>query len=163
MTKAEELFHRIANELPGAKESKMFGALCIKAPNGKASAMFYKEDMIFKLEGEPLKSALSLDGAKLFDPMGSRPMGGWVQLSFNYADKWPEIAKISFDKVKTLLIANLFLVSINFWRFQLVYRLCIFRSLKHHLFYQNKSRYYPPYITDLTYRHCHPCLNGKIW
>jgi hypothetical protein len=103
MTKAEELFHQIAAEIPEAKESKMFGALCIKAPNGKASAMFYKEDMVFKLEGEPLKEALSLDGAKLFDPMGTRPMGGWVQLSLTYADKWPEIALTSFEQVKAIV------------------------------------------------------------
>ena len=102
MTKAEELFHQIAAELPDAKESKMFGALCIKAPNGKASAMFYKDDMVFKLAGEPLNEILSLDGAKLFDPMGSRPMGGWVQLSLAYADRWPEIAKTSFEQVRLL-------------------------------------------------------------
>lgn len=102
MTKAEELFHHIAAQLPDAKESKMFGALCIKAANGKASAMFYKEDMVFKLDGEPLKVALSLDGAKLFDPMGGRPMGGWVQLSYDYADKWPEIGKTSYEQVKLL-------------------------------------------------------------
>src|ERR1700756_2910200 len=100
MSESEELFHQIAMGLPDAKESKMFGALCIKAPNGKASAMFYKEDMVFKLAGEPLKEALSLDGAKLFDPMGNRPMGGWVQLPYVYADRWPEIAKISFAQVR---------------------------------------------------------------
>ena len=103
MTKAEELFHLIASELPEAKQSKMFGALCIKAPNGKASAMFYKEDIVFKLHGDPLKEVLSLDGAKLFNPMGSRPMGGWVQLSFNYSNSWPEIAKISYDQVKAIV------------------------------------------------------------
>lgn len=102
MTKAEELFHQIAALIPEAKESKMFGALCIKAPNGKASAMFYKEDIVIKLEGESLKEILSLDGAKLFDPMGGRPMGGWVQLSYKYAGKWPEIAKISYEQVKKL-------------------------------------------------------------
>lgn len=102
MTKAEELFHQIATQLPDAKESKMFGALCIKAPNGKASAMFYKEDIVFKLDGEPLKVALSLDGAKVFDPMGGRPMGGWVQLSYDYADKWAEIGKTSYEQVKLL-------------------------------------------------------------
>ena len=102
MTKAEELFHQIAAQIPEAKESKMFGALCIKAPNGKASAMFYKEDVVFKLEGESLKETLSLDGAKPFDPMGGRPMGGWVQLSYNYADRWPEIARISYEQVRKL-------------------------------------------------------------
>ena len=60
MKEAEELFHHIAAELPDAKESKMFGALCIKAPNGKASAMFYKGDIIFKLDGESLKKCFEL-------------------------------------------------------------------------------------------------------
>lgn len=106
MTKAEELFHQIATRIPEAKESKMFGAMCIKAPNGKASAMFYKEDMIFKLDGEPLKEMLSLDGAKLFDPMGGRPMGGWVQLPYSYASRWPEIAEISYNQVKELKVEN---------------------------------------------------------
>ena len=80
----------------------MFGALCIKAPNGKASAMFYKDNMIFKLTDEPLTEILKLEGAKLFDPMGNRPMSGWVQLPYSYAHKWPEIAKISFEQVKEL-------------------------------------------------------------
>jgi hypothetical protein len=35
MTKAEELFHKIAAELPDVTEGKMFGALCTKTPNGK--------------------------------------------------------------------------------------------------------------------------------
>ena len=102
MTKSEQLFHKIANELPDAKEGKMFGALCIKAPNGKSGVMFWKEDMIFKLEGDDMKTALSLKGAKLFDPMGNRPMGGWVQLSFDHSKKWAALAIKSMDYVKSL-------------------------------------------------------------
>ena len=102
MTKSEALFHEIAGHLPDAKEGKMFGALCIKAPNGKAGIMFWKEDMIFKLEGDDLKKALSLTGAKLFDPMGNRPMGGWVQLSFEHSKKWKELAVKSMEYVKNL-------------------------------------------------------------
>ncbi len=102
MTKSEELFHKIASEIPDTKESKMFGALCIKAPNGKAGVMFWHEDMIFKLEDEDLKKALGLKGAKIFEPMSNRPMGGWVQLSFDHSKKWKELAKKSMDYVKTL-------------------------------------------------------------
>ncbi len=102
MTQSEELFHQIAGQLPDAKESKMFGALCIKAPNGKASAMYYKDDIVIKLAGGALNDALSLDGAKLFDPMGGRPMGGWVQLPYIYADQWPAIAKVSYEQVRLL-------------------------------------------------------------
>ena len=102
MTKAEELFHQIASGIPDAAEGKMFGALCFKAPNGKAAAMFWKEFMIFKLEGEAEKEALSLDGAKLFDPRGGYPMGGWVQLSYDHAKKWPGFAKKAMEYVRTI-------------------------------------------------------------
>ena len=102
MTKAEELFHKIAGELPDAKEGKMFGALCIKAPNGKAGVMFWHEDMIFKLEDADLKKALGLKGAKIFEPMSNRPMGGWVQLSFDHSKKWKELATKSMEYVKAL-------------------------------------------------------------
>ena len=102
MTKAEEVFHKIVSDLPKAKESKMFGALCIKAPNGKAAAMFYKDDMIFKLDETAEKETMKLKGAKIFDPMGGRPMRGWVQLSFTHSNKWPELAKQAFDYVKKI-------------------------------------------------------------
>jgi hypothetical protein len=103
MTKAEKLYHEIAAEIPDCKESKMFGALCIKAPNGKAGVMFWKEEyMIFKLDGETLEQALKLKGAKLFDPMGGRPMGGWVQLSETHISKWKKYAAISMELVKKL-------------------------------------------------------------
>ena len=102
MTKAEELFHKIASELPDAKEGKMFGALCIKAPNGKAGVMFWKEFLVIKLEGEELQKALELKGAKIFTPMENRPMGGWVQLSFDHSKKWKELTKKSMEYVKTL-------------------------------------------------------------
>ena len=102
MTKAEELYHKIASSLPDAKESKMFGAQCIKAPNGKAAAMFHSNEMVFKLEGDDLTEALSLEGAHLFDPMGGRPMGGWVQLSYKHAPKWKSLAEKSMAYVKAL-------------------------------------------------------------
>ena len=87
-----ELFEKICEELPDAKPGKMFGAACIKAPNGKAVALFYKEQMVFKLNGTAETEALSLDGSEVFDPMGSRPMGGWIQVPFDYADRWHSFA-----------------------------------------------------------------------
>lgn len=102
MTKAEELFHSIAKDLPDAREGKMFGALCIKAPNGKAAAMFWKEYMIFKLENKDEAAAMKLKDAKIFDPMDGRPMKGWVQLSYEHSDKWSGFAKKAMDYVRTL-------------------------------------------------------------
>ena len=102
MTRAEELFHKIAAEIPSAKEGKMFGALCLKAPNGKSGVMFWKDNIVFKLKGNDLKKALTLKNAKLFDPMGNRPMGGWVQLSYEHSAKWKDLAKKSMEYVSSL-------------------------------------------------------------
>ena len=102
MTKTEEIFHKMAAEMADAKESKMFGAKCIKTPNGKAVLMVYNDNLVFKLEGDTLKEALSLDGAQLFDPMGGRPMGGWAQVPIKYADKWPDYAEKAMEYVKAL-------------------------------------------------------------
>ena|ERR1044072_9103526 len=103
MTKAEELFHSIAAGLPDVTEGKMFGALCTKTPNGKASTMFWKEYMIFKLLPEDEKEAMKLEGARIFDPAGKgRPMKGWVQLSYKHAAKWKALAVKATDYVKEL-------------------------------------------------------------
>src|SRR3954463_6188706 len=104
MTKPEELFHKIAADIPDTTEGKMFGALCIKAPNGKAGVMFWREDMIFKLQEDIVKEALSLKGAKLFDPMGGRPMNGWVQVPNVHSAKWQKYAVVAMDFVKKIKV-----------------------------------------------------------
>lgn len=101
MTKAERLFHQIADELPNVKESKMFGALCIKAKNGKSAAIFWKDEMTFKLNPENEKKALELKGARqgthLYAP--DRQMKGWVVVPFAYADQWKDLTKKSIECV----------------------------------------------------------------
>ena len=99
MTKNEELFHKIAAAIPDTTEGKMFGALCIKALNGKAGVMFWREDMIFKLDGDMLDKALAIPGAKLFDPMGGRPMNGWVQVPNVHSAKWKKYALTAMSGV----------------------------------------------------------------
>lgn len=102
MTKSEVLFHEIAAAIPDTCEGKMFGALCIKAPNGKAGVMFWKDDMIFKLEGEQLQAALSLKGAKMFDPMGGRPMNGWAHVPNTHSSKWKKFAETAMENVRKI-------------------------------------------------------------
>lgn len=102
MTLAESRFHEIASQIPDAAKGKMFGALCLKAPNGKAALMVWRDFMIFKLDKEALNEALSLDRAQLFTPMEGRPMNGWVQLDPSHADRWEQLAKEAFAYVRTL-------------------------------------------------------------
>lgn len=98
----EELFDQICDKITGAKRSAMFGAPCLKTPNGKAAVCLSKGYMVFKLDKATEKEVLSLSGAGPFDPMGGRPMGGWTQLGFEHKDRWLELSKKAIDFVAKL-------------------------------------------------------------
>lgn len=102
MTAAEELYHQIANTLPNAAKSKMFGALCLKAPNGKAGVMFWKDYMIFKLPDDEMREALAMDGIQMFTPMEGRAMNGWAQVPYHYADRWKAWAEKSMQNAAAI-------------------------------------------------------------
>ena len=106
MTKSEELFHKIASELPGATEGKMFGALCIKAPNGKAGVMMKNDNIIIKLSGDDEKEALKLEGAQVFDPMGGRPMNGWIEIPAAHAASWKHFAETGMANAASIQVAG---------------------------------------------------------
>lgn len=90
---AEETYHTSAQSIDGALESQMFGKPCYKLGT-KAFVCFFKSEMVFKLPEEPHKEAMSLEGSQLFDPSGKgRAMKEWVQVPFEYADKWPHFAQ----------------------------------------------------------------------
>jgi hypothetical protein len=69
----------------------MFGMPCLKN-NGKAFAGFYKGAMVFKLGTPKHAEALALPGARLFDPMGGRPMKEWVEVPPEYSSRWLDLA-----------------------------------------------------------------------
>ncbi|MCX6156241.1 MAG: hypothetical protein NT007_18985 [Candidatus Kapabacteria bacterium] len=71
----------------------MFGKPCLKI-NGKAFACLYENAIAFKLTGDEHKAALSLAGAKLFDPScRNRPMKEWVQVPAAHSDQWQYFAE----------------------------------------------------------------------
>ena len=109
MSSEEELYHQIAESLPDITKAKMFGALCLKASNGKAGVMYWTDKtpkknpfMIFKLKDADQEKAMLLKGAKVFEPVDGRTMNGWVQLSFDHAKKFPALAKAAMAYVATL-------------------------------------------------------------
>ena len=100
MTQQAELYLTIGNSLESAEQSQMFGKPCFKLGN-KAFVCFFQECMVFKLPIESNASALSLERAQLFDPSGkNRPMKEWVQVPFDYANKWEQYARLAYDYVK---------------------------------------------------------------
>ena len=102
MTKAEEYFNNLASEIPDVKLGKMFTALCMKLPNGKAGAMLWKENLVVKLKGEDHSNALKLKGAHVFEPMKGRQMKEWVVIPYQEKDQWKKFAVISSESVKNL-------------------------------------------------------------
>ena len=100
MTKEEKIYNEIGQSLTGAEQSQMFGKPCFKI-NGKTFICFFEKNMVFKLSGNTLGIALSLEGSELFDPSGKkRPMKEWVQIIAKHKDKWPRFAKAAFDYVQ---------------------------------------------------------------
>jgi hypothetical protein len=83
-----------------ATTGAMFGMPCLKA-GGKAFAGFYQGAMVFKLTGAEHASALALSGARLFDPMGGRPMKQWVEVPHAHAARWAELARAALRDMGT--------------------------------------------------------------
>jgi hypothetical protein len=75
-----------------AQSGKMFGMPCLKI-GGKAFAGLHGEAMVFKLRGNAHGRALALPGARLFDPMGGRPMKEWVEVPREHAAEWAELGR----------------------------------------------------------------------
>jgi len=99
MTKEEELYLSIGQNLNNAEQSQMFGKPCFKI-GGKAFICFFQNEMVFKLTGDNHSNALHLEGSQLFDPSGKkRPMKEWVQVSFDNSDHWIEYATSAMEYV----------------------------------------------------------------
>lgn len=93
MSEEEKYYTSIASNIADSIESKLFGKPCFKL-NKKAFTCFFDNCMVFKLSGEAHSDALSLDGAILFDPSGkNRPMKEWIQVPYDYKDKWNNFAE----------------------------------------------------------------------
>lgn len=101
MTKAERLFHQIAEELPNATKGKAFGAFCIKARNGKLAVLFWENNLMFKLDEKNEAEILTLKGTRQGRHIYAtdRPMTGWVQVPFSLSSKWEGLAKKSLSYV----------------------------------------------------------------
>ena len=99
---ATETFYSIASAIPGTTLGKMFGALCIKAENGKAGVIFYKDELVLKLPGVQETDLLTLPGVRPCAPMEGRVMNGWIQVPFTHAAQWEAHARIAMTHAATL-------------------------------------------------------------
>ena len=104
MPSPPELFHKIANNIPNALESKLFGAACIKLKNGKTAAIFWQDCMLFKLNELAQKEALKLDAVKIASHLYApeKPMKGWIVIPFKHSNTWESFTKLAIAFVKTI-------------------------------------------------------------
>ena len=97
---AQARYDEIADDLVATNDDvavgKMMGMPCIKR-GGKIFAGFSDSgEMVFKLPDQAARErALELEGARLFDPMGGRPMKEWVQVPAAHAERWNELAELA--------------------------------------------------------------------
>jgi hypothetical protein len=99
---SQAAYEAVVSEMVATSPStsgKMFGMPCLKNSNGKAFAGYTDGAMVFKLGGASHAEALALSGARLFDPMGGRPMKEWVGVPVEHNSRWLEFARDAFDYV----------------------------------------------------------------
>jgi len=98
----QQHFHQLAEKTTGTKLGKMFGAECLKTPNGKVAVMFWKDYLVVKLNAEDTADAMKIKGTQEFTPMDGRAMKGWYQIPFSAKDRWEIFLQKSIALVKTL-------------------------------------------------------------
>jgi hypothetical protein len=97
---AEEKYNQIAEHLKvteNASKGSMFGAKCIKI-NRKVFAMFFNDEMVFKLPAERQQQVLALEGVHHFEPMPGRQMKDWI--SVPDLEQWEELALEALNYLK---------------------------------------------------------------
>ena len=85
----EELVADVTARYP-LRESKMFGAPCLKRENGKVVACLWKDGgLTVKLTDESAReAALALSGATYFDPGMGRAMKEWILVPAAQSGEW---------------------------------------------------------------------------
>jgi hypothetical protein len=82
-----------------AQPGRMMGMPALKA-GGRMFAGYFDGSMTFKLPEPTRAEALSIPGAKLFDPSGmGRPMREWVQVPAAASARWAELAEAALATV----------------------------------------------------------------
>jgi hypothetical protein len=98
----ERVFNELVSKISGAKPGKIFGASCMKSGN-KTAAIFWKNEMLFKLESKDQQEALLLEGSYPSKHLYSdKKMMGWVTITESHSGKWLFFATKAIRYVSTL-------------------------------------------------------------
>lgn len=91
----DELVEDVTAAHPELKPGSMFGMPCLKRPDGKVVAGFWKDGGItVKLTDEAARDeALALEGVDLFDPGMGRKMREWVLVPAGQSSHWRSLVE----------------------------------------------------------------------
>jgi len=91
----DEIVDDLAGRDPDVQGGQMMGRPCIKAGGKIIAGYEARGAMTFKLPDDTAREeALALDGAELFDPMGTgRVMREWVEVPVAHSAKWAGLAE----------------------------------------------------------------------
>ena len=97
----EEIEESLA-QTKGTIAGQMFGKRCIKTLENRAFAVWFQDEMVFKLGREEIAQIQSkYTGSQLFDPSGKkRPMKDWLQVPAEFSDDWATLAKQALEFVE---------------------------------------------------------------
>ena len=103
--KSQKAFDAVADEIVASTPSqrtKMMGMAAVKV-NGKMFMGLWGDAATFKLTDPVHTEALSIRGAKLFDPSGrNRPMKEWVAVPVAQAKRWSGLARAAYHYAEQL-------------------------------------------------------------
>lgn len=98
-----DYFQELAAKVVDVKPGKMFGAHCLKTPNGKAAVMLSSQGkLVAKLTDDFRNEAMALDGVRLFEPMEGHQMKEWIEIPIEYRDKWLNFMLDSVENVRQM-------------------------------------------------------------
>jgi hypothetical protein len=75
------------------KRRPLFGCPAVWHDGGKPFLSLWGDDIVFRLAGEELQSALALPGAAMFEPTAGRKMNGWVRVPRESFGHWHDLAQ----------------------------------------------------------------------
>lgn len=101
---SEDKYQQIARLMEsesGSVSGQMFGKPCLKVPEKKAYAAFFRGEMCFKLPLEEVHSyKQKYSGSQNWDPSGKgRAMKEWLQVPAAYETDWADLARQAFNYV----------------------------------------------------------------
>ncbi len=75
------------------RRKPLFGCPATWHDGGKPFMSLWGDDLVFRLAGDDLATALALPGAATFEPAAGRPMTGWVRVPRTASSHWHDLAQ----------------------------------------------------------------------